>query len=95
MNKAKLTYLGNPIQGNPNNKNERNITVKAFTRQCKSQISIKDTTEILTSRFEHQVVNPSNKIRTAKYKQIIKIIKNLNPQRTASPGKRLNKYCKY
>ena len=89
MNKAKLTYLFNP------NYSKIVKTTSLYHQQYKGILTtIKDNTEILTSRFERQVVNPSNKTRTAKCKQIIKIIKNLNHQKAASPGKNSIKICK-
>ena len=69
------------IQGNPNNPNEDNTTVKNIIKQYENHssiINIKNHIDSPSTRFD---------IPTAKIEDINKIIKNINPKKATGPGK--------
>ena len=69
------------IQGNPNNPNEANATVKNIIKQYENHssiINIKNHIDSPSTRFD---------IPTAKTEDINKIIKNINPKKATGPDK--------
>ena len=69
------------IQGNPNNPNEDNTTVKNIIKQYENHssiINIKNHIDSPSTRFD---------IPTAKIEDINKIIKNINPKKATGPDK--------
>ena len=69
------------IQGNPNNPNEDNTTVKNIIKQYENHssiINIKNHIDSPAIRFD---------IPTAKIEDINKIIKNINPKKATGPDK--------
>ena len=69
------------IQGNPNNPNEDNTTVKNIIKQYENHssiINIKNNIDSPSTRFD---------VPAAKIEDINKIIKNINPKKATGPDK--------